>query len=42
MGKKAVDKVIKENQPQVPLKMFHDWQYDRNSSNNGILVLDKQ
>ena len=42
MGKKAIDKVIKENQPQVPLKMFHDWQCDRNSSNNGVLVLAKR
>ena len=39
MGKKAIDKVIEENQAQVPL--FHDWQCDRNSSNNGVLVLAK-
>lgn len=42
LGKKAIEKVIKENQPQVPLKMFHDWACDRNSSNNGVLVLAKQ
>ena len=42
MGKNKIEQVVKDSQAQIPLKMFHDWQSDRGSSNKTVLDLAKR